>query len=67
MPKQKEHRTLLTNCFHQEDTENPPNPKQRKRNADKMVKLKHEHSPENRLGDRETMAITTITTTKTTR
>lgn len=32
-----------------------------------MVKLKHEHNPENRLGDRETMVITTITTTKTTR
>ncbi len=32
-----------------------------------MLKLKDEHSPENRLGDRETMVITTITTKKTTR
>jgi hypothetical protein len=67
MPTQKKHRTLFTNCFHQEDTENPSNPKQRKINADKMLKLKHAHSAENRLGDRETMVITTITTTKTTR
>lgn len=67
MPKQKKHRTLFTNYFHQEDMENPSNPKQRKRNEDKMLKLKDEHSPENRLGDRETMVITTITTKKTTR
>jgi hypothetical protein len=64
MPKQNKHRTLFTNYFHQEDTENPSNPKQRKINADKMLKLKDEHSPENRLGDRETMVITTITTKK---
>jgi hypothetical protein len=67
MPKQKKHGTLFTNYFHQEDTENPSNPKQRKINADKMLKLKDEHSPENRLGDRETMVITKITTKKTTR